>query len=197
MAGERIHDRESGLSTLENPYTNPDAASSGGTSSASLPQITAPPPSSITQKPELSAPRVVPGAKGSKGAAIAYGIDSVLRGFIKGRADAEQKKAYKANRLMQGLQFSYQNDAKLYSGYIQSNPDVAAKLSELQQLTAAPMPAQPPQQQAPPQQSQSSPQQDSTVKPPHDASGLPDGTTATGQNNERFIVRGGQWHLPE
>jgi len=185
-----------GLTTLDQPYINPDAASSGdstGSSGASLPQITAPPPSSITQKPEPSAPRVVPGAKGSKGAAIAYGIDSVLRGFMKGRADAEQRKAYKANRLMQGLQFSYQNDAKLYAGYIQSNPDVAAKLSELQLLTTAP-PAQPQQQQSP-----SSPQQDSTstVKPPHDASGLPDGTTATGQNNERFIVRGGQWHLPE
>src|SRR5580658_10104639 len=81
----------------KNPYTAPDSSSAGGP-----PPITAPPPSSITQKPDQPAPSVIPN-KGGKAAGIAYLLDSVLKGAMKGREQKQQQQAAKANKLIQGM----------------------------------------------------------------------------------------------
>src|SRR5208337_1533421 len=110
------------------PYIPPEGAAT------TPPPITAPPqrdPSTLQQQP---GPNLLPGAKGSKVAGIAYMLDSVLKGYMKGREYGEQQKAYKANRLLQGLQFNAQNAAQQYIGFAQTNPEAVSKMFELDKL---------------------------------------------------------------
>src|SRR5208337_5382878 len=53
---------------------------------------------------------------------------------MKGREYGEQQKAYKANRLMQGLQFNAQTAAQQYIGFAQTNPEAVSKMFELDKL---------------------------------------------------------------
>src|SRR5208337_957839 len=103
------------------PYIPPEGAAT------TPPPITAPPqrdPSTLQQQP---GPNLLPGAKGSKVAGIAYMLDSVLKGYMKGREYGEQQKAYKANRLMQGFQFAYQTASQRYVELIKSGADPNSK----------------------------------------------------------------------
>ena len=98
------------------------------------PQITAPPPSAVSQEPPPTAPSVLPGSKGAKAASIAYGLDAVLRGAMRGREQAQQQSAYKANKLIQGFQYAYKNASDQYLGMLQNDPALAAKLGELDKI---------------------------------------------------------------
>lgn len=124
------------------PY--PPGRSGAGGDGGGPPQITAPPPSAVSQEPPPTAPSVLPGAKGSKAASIAYGLDAVLRGAMRGREQAQQQSAYKANKLIQGFQYAYKNASDQYLGMLQNDPALAAKLGELDKIgkTKSPTPEQ-------------------------------------------------------
>src|SRR5580692_10951476 len=129
-------------------YPSPDQSSSGsasGSASGSPPPLIPPPTNPLTQEKPPQAPAVVPN-KGGKAAGIAYMFDSVLRGAMKGREQAQQQQAYKANKLMQGFQYAYQNASQQYIGMLQNDPELAKKLGELNTITSAKSPT--PEQQA-------------------------------------------------
>lgn len=92
------------------PYTAPK-----------LPEITAPPqrPPEQTQQPQ--APKVA--GKGSGMATAAFGLDSILRGYMRGREQANQQKAYKAKQLSDGLQYAYETAAQQYVEMVRSGAD--------------------------------------------------------------------------
>lgn len=109
-------------------YDPVPSGSSGGPSSGSqLPPITAPPqrPEADTRQP--TAPQISPNKRGGTVGAVAFLGDSILRGFQRGREQAEQQKAYKTNRLIQGMQFAYQNAAKHYTDLIKNGADPKSK----------------------------------------------------------------------
>ncbi len=111
------------------PYQAPD--------SSALPPITAPPQiadrSTLQQQP---GPAVLP--KSSPVARAAYGLDSILKGYMRGREQAQENQAYKLNRLIQGYQWQYQNAKKQYLGMLQNDPALAAKIGELNSKTITP-----------------------------------------------------------
>jgi hypothetical protein len=88
------------------PYTAPDAANP--------PPITAPPPLTSEDKAPQSPSTLLPHTKGSVAASIATIGSSILHGAMQGRDRAQQIKAQKANRLMQGLQANYQSASDSY-----------------------------------------------------------------------------------
>lgn len=86
-----------------------------------LPEITPPAqrdPSSM-QQPQVGHGGMGGGAKGTIGT-IAYMADSVLRGAMRGREEAEKKKFVQAKRAYDAAQYSHQNDAEKYFEIIRS-----------------------------------------------------------------------------
>jgi hypothetical protein len=118
----------------ESPTPYSGGRSGAGGQGGGPPQITAPPPSAVSQEPPPTAPSVLPGSKGAKAASIAYGLDAVLRGAMRGREQAQQQSAFKANKLMQGFQYAYKNASDQYLGMLQNDPALAAKLGELDKI---------------------------------------------------------------
>src|ERR1035438_8326562 len=124
MASTAMDERIPGMETYDpssaTPYSPSPRGGNGaggqGTDPNAPPPITAPPPSSIGQQPAPTAPKVLPGSKGATAASIAYGLDAVLRGAMKGRDQAQQQQAFKINKLMQGFQYAYQNASQQYLG---------------------------------------------------------------------------------
>lgn len=92
------------------------------------PPITAPPPK-VSE--EGSAPPKAPTSigKGGTGTAtsIAFIADSILRGVMRGRQDAQVAQAAKLDKLSKGLQFSYQNAAQKYVELVKSGADPKSK----------------------------------------------------------------------
>lgn len=90
-----------------------------------LPEITPPPtrPQQETQQPQQSpiGPQVA--GKGSGLATAAFGLDSILKGYMRGREQAQQMAAYKAKRLSDGLRYSYDSAAQNYYSLLQSGAD--------------------------------------------------------------------------
>src|ERR1700677_2428265 len=86
---------------------------SGGGQPSGPPPAVAPPPNPMTQEPAPKAPAVVPNA-GGRAAGIAYGLDAVLRGFVKGRDQAQQQSAAQVNRLLQGYGYAYKSASDQY-----------------------------------------------------------------------------------
>lgn len=124
-----------------------DGSGSGnGSGNGAPPPITPPPTNPMTQESAQPAPRVLPGSKGATGASIAYGLDAVLRGAMKGREQAQQQKAYKLNKLMSGFGYAYKSASDQYLGMLQNDPDLAKKLGELNTITSSKQPT--PEQQA-------------------------------------------------
>jgi hypothetical protein len=109
--------------------TNPTPYSSSP-DSATPPPIVSPPPNPLAQQPAPTAPAVLPN-RGGRIAGIAYGLDSILRGFMKGRDFAQQKQAYNLSKLMQGYQWNIKQNSDEYLGILQNNPETAAKLGQL------------------------------------------------------------------
>lgn len=68
-------------------------------------------------------------------AAVAFGLDSVLKGYMRGREHREQEQAYKAKRLSDGLRYAYDAAAQQYTSLIQSGAD--PKSEEVQKADLA------------------------------------------------------------
>lgn len=94
------------------PYTAPEP-----------PPIQAPPqlPAEQTQQPK--APAVARSGGGL--ATAAFGLDSILKGYMRGREQAQQKQAYKAQQLSNGLRYAYETAAANYVDLIRQgkSPD--------------------------------------------------------------------------
>jgi len=101
------------------PYTPPPVE---------LPPVTAPPPADLAS---TSAQRNVRPVFGTGGKAVAGSIaylgDSILRGYMQGRQQAQAVQADRANKLVQGLQLSYQNDRNNYLSLLQTGKDPNSK----------------------------------------------------------------------
>jgi hypothetical protein len=85
-----------------NPYTPP--------APAQLPEITAPPVADW--KSENKQPPVFGGGKKGAIGTIATLGDSMLRGYMKGREQAQQKQFAQASQMIKGLQYSHNNDGQ-------------------------------------------------------------------------------------
>lgn len=98
------------------------------------PPVTAPPP--ITdQKPVQSPSSLLPHGKGSTLATIATLANGILKGAMQGRDMAEQRKAYKQGRLMQGLQYNADSTARRVVEMAKNGVDPNSK--EFQDAAAA------------------------------------------------------------
>src|SRR6202142_1848363 len=131
------------------PVSDPTKAypgNGGANTDGSPPPITPPPTNPLAQQDAPKAPSVLPGSKGSTAAGIAYGLDAVLRGVMKGREQAQQKKAASLNKLMQGFGYAYKSASDQYLGMLQNDPELAKKLGELNSITSSKNPT--PEQQA-------------------------------------------------
>src|ERR1700733_4048495 len=96
------------------PYTAPQ-----------LPEITAPPqrPAQETQQPQTAPTGPQVGRSGGGLASGAFMIDSILKGFMRGREQAQQVKAYKAKQLSDGLRYAYETSAQQYTALLQAGAD--------------------------------------------------------------------------
>jgi len=74
---------------------------------------------------------------------------------MKGRDQAQQQSAYQVNRLLQGYGYAYNAAKDQYLGMLQNDPDLAAKLGELNQIGSTKNPT--PEQQARAKEIQSDP----------------------------------------
>ena len=103
--------------------------------SSSLPPITPPVQHDPATLQQPSGPRLIPGMKGTGPATIAFGLDSILKGYMRGRDYGEQRKYAQTSRLLGGLQFNYQTSASNYINMLKNGADPNS--SEVQQAKAA------------------------------------------------------------
>src|SRR5271154_5195346 len=73
--------------------------------------VQAPPPVDV---PPAAQPGLVGKGRGGALSAVATMADNIMRGYMRGKSQAEQIKAMKLKRKADGLQFSYNNDAEKY-----------------------------------------------------------------------------------
>src|SRR5271168_1493655 len=96
----------------------------------------APPPPPPPQAPPPQAPLGYGGGKaGALGAIASFG-DSILRGYMKGHAQAQQIKALKMKKQADAAQFSYNNDAEKYLNLVKQYGDPKQLIQEKQKIEA-------------------------------------------------------------
>jgi hypothetical protein len=101
-----------------------------------LPEIT-PPPQRDKADTAPPAPPTMIGGKGAGVAKVATILDNVLRGVMRGREQAQQINYYKAKKLSDGLQYSYENDAQKYLALAQGEAGTKyAEYKKLQEMGA-------------------------------------------------------------
>jgi hypothetical protein len=101
-----------------------------------LPDITPPPPRDRADTAPPAPPTMI-GGKGAGVAKVATILDNVLRGVMRGREQAQQINYYKAKKLSDGLQYSYENDAQKYLALAQGEAGTKyAEYKKLQEMGA-------------------------------------------------------------
>jgi hypothetical protein len=112
--------------TSATPYTAPPPPQ--------IPQITAPPPVPQQDTAQPQTPSLI-GGRGAGITKVATVVDSLLKGALRGRDYANQLRAYKQQRLAQGLNYNYQTARNNYLGMLKSGMDPNSK--EVQEAKSA------------------------------------------------------------
>jgi len=112
--------------TSATPYTAPPPPQ--------IPEITAPPPVPQQDTAQPQSPSLI-GGRGAGITKVATVVDSLLKGALRGRDYANQVRAYKQQRLAQGLNYNYQTARNNYLGMLKSGADPNSK--EVQEAKSA------------------------------------------------------------